>query len=204
MAAMVNEVVLLHGLGRTEASMTLMARRLGRAGFRVRCIGYPGTRGPIAASEAFIRRALGPGPADLVGHSLGGIIAARILREPQGARIGRVVQLGAPNLGSPLVERMGGLWPVRRLCGPAVNDLKALTAPRPTDRRIGAIAGTLGLPLMGLSGPNDGGVSVRSAWAGAGHRAAVPVFHTALPISSKATRLTARFLTYGSFDEGPL
>ena len=199
-------VVLLHGLGRTPASMWLLGRRLGRAGIKTLRVGYPSTKGGIAASEAHVRAELarlGTGPVDLVGHSLGGLLAVRILRDPQGLEIRKVVQLGTPNLGSPLVDRMGGMWPVRRLCGPAVSELRAHVGHLPRDPRIAAIAGTAGFPGVPLRRPHDGGVTVRSAWSGAGHRAAIPVLHSALPISPRAAKLTIRFLATGSFESAP-
>ena len=186
--------------------MWLIEQRLRRAGLRTCRIDYPSTKGGIAASEAHLRAVLTrleAKPLDLVGHSLGGLLAARILRDPQGLEIRRVVQLGTPNLGSPLVDRMGGLWPVRRMCGPAVGELKAHTGRQPADPRIGAIAGTAGFRGVPLPRPHDGGVTLRSAWSGAGHRAAVPALHTALPISSRAAKLTHQFLTTGRFESAP-
>ena len=183
--------------------MWLLERRLRREGIETTRIGYPSTKGGIAASEAHVRAslsALGERPLDLVGHSLGGLLAARLLRDPQSLKIHRIVQLGTPNLGSPLVDRMGSIWPVRRLCGPAVAELRAHTSRHPTDPHIAAIAGTAGFPGVPLPRPHDGGVTVRSAWSGAGHRAAIPVLHSALPISSRAAKLTHQFLTLGRFE----
>lgn len=195
--------MLLHGLGRTAASMLPLGWRLERAGFRVAREGYSSTRQGIAASVAEVRRALErlDGVLDIVGHSLGGLIAAAILRTPGGLGVGRIVQIGSPNLGSPLVDRVGGLWPVRQVCGPAMEELTARDGRLPPDPRIGAIAGTLGWPAPGLARPHDGSVTVRSAWSGAGHRAAVPALHTALPASSRVARLVAAFLQTGRFPE---
>lgn len=194
-------VILLHGLGRTPASMAPLAWRLRRAGRRVSSPGYPSTRDRVAASVEAVRRGLAQleGPLDLVGHSLGGLIAARLMREAKELDIHRVVQLGTPNLGSPLAERLGGRWPVRRMCGPALQDLRPRTDAPEVDHRIGAIAGTWGLPGVPLPHPHDGAVSVRSAWAGAGHRTAVPALHTLLPASLQASRRVIEFLETGRF-----
>lgn len=191
-------VGLIHGLGRNTGSMLPLAWRLGRLGLRTQRIGYPSTRGGLAASVAHVRRTLsGMGPVDLVGHSLGGLIAVQLLRAPKGLDIRRVVQIGSPNLGSPLVDRLGGLWPVRQFCGPMIADLNDVTRRYPAHPAIAAIAGTGGWPCIPVPRPHDGAVTVRSAWAGAAHRAAVPALHTLLPVSSRVAKLTAEFLTNG-------
>lgn len=199
-------IILIHGLGRGSGSMLPLGWYLRRAGFDTHRIDYPSTRAGIDASERRVREAicgLNVQRIDLVGHSLGGVLAARLLREPEGMDVGHVVQLGAPNLGSPLSSRLGSLWPVRQICGPAAIELNEQACRRPTDPRIAAIAGTGGFPGLPIPRPHDGAVSVRSAWSGAGHRSAVPVLHTALPISPRAARLTVYFLRHGRFPETP-
>lgn len=193
-------VILLHGLGRSTGSMRPLAWRLGRAGFATKCIGYPSTRGTVAENEAAVRASLaGTGQIDIVGHSLGGIIAARLLRDPQGLTIRRVVQLGSPNRGSPLADRLAPLWAARTLCGPTLTDLNAATGPLPRHPDIAAIAGTGGWPGIPLPRPHDGAVTALSAWTGAGHRTAVPVLHTLLPLSPAVAKRVAEFLTTGRF-----
>ena len=198
-------VVLIHGLGRSAASMWPLARRLRRAGFAVDRVGYPSTRLTIAGAVEHVRAALARIAAgrrlDLVGHSLGGLIAARLLRDPRGLGIRRVVQLGSPNRGSVMADRLGGLWVVRRVCGPAVEELRAHDLRTPPDQRIAAIAGTGGFWRGPLAHPHDGTVAVRSAWSGAAHRAHVPVLHALLPASSRVARLVAAFLRDGRFPE---
>ena len=199
------QAVLLHGLGRSPGSMWLFARRLRRAGFTVHQIGYPSTRQTMAEAEAFIRQrlaAIPPGPICLVGHSLGGVIAAEILRNPMGLTIERAVQLGAPNRGSPMIERLGRLWPVRRICGPVLDELNLQPAPSTASPRIAAIAGTASWPLVsaGFPRPNDGVVTLRSAWSGAGHRGRVHVLHSFLVVSPRAIAMTIAFLRTGRLE----
>jgi pimeloyl-ACP methyl ester carboxylesterase len=196
-------VVLIHGLGRTAASMWPLAVRLRRAGFDVTRVGYPSTRLRVAEAVTHLRATLArlarSRAMDLVGHSLGGLIAARLLRDPGGLSIRRVVQLGSPNLGSAVADRLGVVWPVSRFCGPAVEELRAHRRRPAADPRIAAIAGTGGFWKGPLAGPHDGTVALRSAWSGAGHRAAVPVLHSLLPASSRVAALVTAFLRDGRF-----
>ncbi|MEM0991056.1 MAG: alpha/beta fold hydrolase [Pseudomonadota bacterium] len=198
-------VVLLHGLGRTSASMWPLAWRLGQAGFSAESVGYPSTRQGIAQSRDAVRNLLSgrQAPCHVVGHSLGGLLAAELKRESD-LDIHRVVQLGSPNLGSPVAARLGPRWPFRGLCGPALAELGPRDQEPPTNDDIAAIAGNRGPALSpDLENPHDGAVSRRSAWAGAGHRAEVPALHTLLPLSKAVAQLTIAFLQTGQFPETP-
>ncbi|MEM9062380.1 MAG: alpha/beta fold hydrolase [Pseudomonadota bacterium] len=192
-------VVMLHGLGRTSASMKPLAMRLRRHGFDASTLDYPSTRYDLAGSLDLVRSdliaRLGQTEIALVGHSMGGIIARSLCVEDHGLNIRRVIQIGAPNLGSPLADRLGSLWPVRRACGPAVADIRPRAGPIQVDDRIAAIAGVGGFgEYGGLAGPHDGAVSARSAWAGAARRAHVAQIHTLLPLSLGVAHHTAHFL----------
>ena len=168
-----------------------MALWLRRSGFRCYRIGYPATELTVPEAIAHVREKLVAmdQPCHIVGHSLGGVIGATLLRDPQGLQIGRVVQLGSPNRGSPMAEELGARWPVNQICGPALEDLRQDPGRIEPHPDIGAIGGTLGPPGLPMSDPHDGAVTLRSAWCGAAHRIAVPVVHTTLPISFKAARL---------------
>lgn len=200
------DVVLLHGLGRSPASMLPLAWRLRRAGFRCLRPGYPSTRLPVAEAVDHVRAQIARlgGAFHIAGHSLGGLIGAMLLREGT-LPIARVVQLGAPNLGAPAADRLAGAWALRQICGPALGDLGRHDRTPDPHPCIGAIAGVLGPPLPGIdiADPHDGAVEQTSAWAGAGHHASVPALHTMLPLSAQAARLTAHFLKHGRFPEAP-
>jgi pimeloyl-ACP methyl ester carboxylesterase len=202
-------VVLIHALGRSRWSMWPMARRLRAAGWPVAVVGYPSRRLSIGASaelvaDRIVEAARGWDGVHLVGHSLGGIIARRLALTRPDLRIARVVQMGTPNLGTEVAVRLARWAPARRFLGPVLTEVAAFPAREQCVAAVGAIAGTghfgwLNAP-RGLDGPNDGLVTVRSAWGGAGARADVPVSHTFLPASARAARLVAAFLRDGSFD----
>ena len=92
------------------------------------------------------------------------------------------------------------------LFGPMLVQVAAFPARVARHEAVGAIAGTGHCgwlnALLGLDGPNDGLVTVRSVWGGAGARAAVPVSHSFLPFSTHVARLVAGFLRDGRFDIG--
>ena len=202
-------VVLIHALGRSRWSMWLLARRLRAAGWPVATVAYPSLRLPIEAAAERVAREVADvsrswDVVHLVGHSLGGIIARRLALTRPDLRIARVVQIGSPNLGTAFGKWLARAAPARWLLGPVLAQVAAFPARAERHATVGSIAGTLhcgwlNAPL-GLDGPNDGLVTVRSAWAGAGARAAVPVSHTFLPLSARTARLVAGFLRAGSFD----
>ena len=206
--APVEGVVLLHGLGRTRIGMLLLARRLERAGFRTRCVGYRSRRLRLAeaveqVTAAVVQQAGKWDIVHLVGHSLGGVIASAIQAARPDLPIGRVVTLGSPMRGSALAAFTGRILPLRAVFGPVLSELAEARGPRPRSENVGAIAGTTGNRIVGhevgLLGPHDGKVTLRSAWAGARHRAAVPVGHAMLPFSRKVAGLAVHFLKHGQF-----
>ena len=195
-------VVLLHGLALSPLFMLPMARRLAAQGWAVRRIGYDSRRQGFGESVAEVRRQLPSGPIHIVGHSLGGLIGAALLRDPQGADIRRVVQMGSPNLGSPHASRVQRIAPLRWFYGPVLEELEIHDETPDRDPRIGAIAGAVDLPVDVTDGPGDGTVSVVSALAAAGDHVTVPITHSLLPLSRRVAAHVHSFLTDGRFRKG--
>ncbi|HUF56840.1 MAG TPA: alpha/beta fold hydrolase [Thermohalobaculum sp.] len=200
-------VALIHGLARSTGSMWLLARRLERAGFATVRIGYPSRRLDFEAAvrrvaDEIRRRCAGWRLIHLVGHSLGGLIAARLSERPEGLQglpLGRVVQLGAPGRGAAIARWLSRLGPARAFLGPALGDIAAREGRRHRPRPgVGAVAGRL---PFGLRPPGDGLVSVRSAWDGAEARAAVRSIHGWLPLSPRTARLVVGYLRDGRLGE---
>ncbi|MBB4657782.1 esterase/lipase family protein [Parvularcula dongshanensis] len=210
--------ILIHGLGLSVqgASMRPLALRLRRAGYAVTCLDYPSSRMSLddavrhlapyvrSAGERWDR-------VHLVGHSLGGLLAVRLHEALPEEKQGRVVQIGSPNLGSPLATVALRLTPIRAALGPALGELQharprhALWDKRPG---VGAIAGRTGwgpaarLPASwreGLEGETDGKVTVASALAGADGRAVIPVGHAFLPASRRVADAVIAYLRDGAF-----
>jgi len=152
--------------------------------------------------------AQGPGPVDLVAHSLGGLLVLRATDRLPAERFGRIVLLGPPLRGSVAAKRLAGLgllgsW----LAGGSLDALVAgLPEPSAGGLEIGVIAGNnpvgMGRVLGGLDGPSDGTVRVEETQLeGASGELVLPVSHTGLLFSDRVARAAARFLLTGAFTD---
>ena len=168
-------VILLHGLWRSEHSMSRLEEALAGAGYRVLNIEYESTEKSV---EELAEEAV---PAGLAGcedtqsvhfvtHSMGGILVRQYLVDHDIERLGRVVMLGPPNQGSEVIDRYGD-WPgFKWFSGPAGMQLGTGegSLPRalgPAHFDLGVIAGYQTInPILSqsLPGPDDGKVSVNA------------------------------------------
>lgn len=166
-------------------------------------LGYPSRKGTIAELVAGLAPRLpAEGVLGFVGHSLGGVLAKHLMRGLPQVRHGRIVQLGSPNAGTALADRVQVLLP---FMGPAMAELTPSDVPDDSDLEIGAIAGTAawkayGL-LTGIDEENDGKVTVRSAWGSApkGRRIKLRVAHSTMMHNEAVMAATVRFLRTGRF-----
>ncbi|MBB6095386.1 pimeloyl-ACP methyl ester carboxylesterase [Povalibacter uvarum] len=171
-------VVVLHGLGRSAASMFFMAKGLERAGYDVCNIDYTSSAASIeelAANEVLpaIERCwtLRPERIHFVTHSLGGIVVRQLVADGSLPHIGRVVMLGPPNQGSELADTLVAWEIPETLHPPAARQLTTGgdSLPRrlgPPPFEVGVIAGDRSVnPLLSrlIPGPDDGKVSVTAA-----------------------------------------
>ena len=100
-------VILIHGYRVRGLTMGLLAWRLRRSGRAIRMPTFGSVRAPIedyvTALARVIRETLqetGAEEVDLVGHSMGGLVARAYLSRGE-VRVARLITLGAPHLGSP-------------------------------------------------------------------------------------------------------
>jgi len=191
------EVVLLHGLGRTWRSMRPVARALDRAGFVTYNIGYPSLRHRLPVLAAMVeeriaraRATAAAAPLHFVGHSLGGILI-RYLLAHRGLRAGRVVLLTPPNQGARAADFFQPYvsWLLRPLPDLSVGGGVPASLALPQGVEIGLIAGA-----------SDRTVSLHETRLdGAADTAVVPCGHSFIMMRRDAQDLTVRFLRTGRF-----
>ena len=206
-------VILLHGLVRSPASMTKLAKRLEREGYRVVNQGYKSRKFTVAELAApTINVALSQCPKQatvhFVTHSMGSILLRHYLKNTPLKRLGRVVMLGPPNHGSQVVDKMANVPGFGLINGKAGDELgtgaKELAAILgPADFDLGVIAGTKTInPILSamLPGPNDGKVTVASTkLEGMNAHLIMPVAHPFLMTNNKALNQVVWFLAHGRF-----
>lgn len=209
-------VLLLHGHGRTGASMALLALALRARGHPVLAPSYgfrrslPEILGGLAPRVAAFA-ARHSGPLHLLTHSLGGLVARALLTHERPASLGRVVMLAPPNRGSELADLLDRLGLAAPLLGPVAPHLCTHRAPAlerllggPADYALGIIAGSRALgpvpPGLLFDGPNDGKVSVAATHLdGEVDHIVLPVSHPQMCIDSRVRAQALHFLAHGRF-----
>ncbi len=168
-------VILVHGIGRTKASMKKVEDFLQRRGYQVLNFNYPSTKHSIGDLAA---RYLHPfvldnypqtgQPVHFVSHSMGGLLVRTYLHDHQLEQLGRVVMLAPPNQGSEVADWLKEHPVYQWALGPAgqelVTDEHGLPAQLgPVNFELGVIAGDRSInPInsIRLPGPDDGKVTV--------------------------------------------
>ncbi|MCZ7417095.1 MULTISPECIES: esterase/lipase family protein [unclassified Streptomyces] len=137
-------VLLLHGLVDNRSVFTLLRRSLRRHGrAEVVCVNYsPLTRDVRAAAETLgerieeLRARTGHRRVDVVGHSLGGLIARyHVQRQGGDARVRTLVTLGTPHAGTRAVPPVAAPPLIRQL-RPGSEVLAELAGPAPGCRTL--------------------------------------------------------------------
>jgi pimeloyl-ACP methyl ester carboxylesterase len=210
MNVMNETVVLLHGLGRTHASMVPLAIAAKLRGYRVINWRYRSNMRTIGENADAFAKKVAPRLASaervhFVTHSLGGIIVRRFLAMHSLPNLGRVVMLAPPNRGSEVADVLQD-WlkpvkPLRELGTGAASVPRAL--PR-ADFPVGVIAGSRShIPLFSRwmdDVPNDGVVSVEATkLAGMQDFLLLHRTHTFLPWAPDAIAQAFAFIEDGRF-----
>lgn len=207
-------VILVHGLGRTRASMALLGARLSEVGYRTVNLGYSSGQtieDLVGHLKEQVDECCGrASELHFVTHSMGGILVRMYVAEHSPEQLGRVVMLSPPSRGSELVDALADS-PLRRfLLGPAGSQLgtDSLSVPSrlgPADFDLGIITGSRTLnPLTSwlIPGPDDGKVGVDRARVEGAAFLVVPHTHTFIMNTRVVAEECEHFLRTGHFSRG--
>lgn len=205
---MSRRVVLLPGLWMPGAAMHWLAVRLQAAGFTPEVFGYRSVAdGPDLAVPRLVARLQASGAqggADIVAHSLGGLIALQALCEAPQLPVARVVCLGSPLTGSGAATGVLRWAPAATLLGRSAALLQHGVACWQGRAEVGVIAGRvphgLGALFAGFSGEHDGTVAVaETRLPGLTDHVVVDASHSGLLFSAAAAEQAIAFLRDGGF-----
>ncbi len=201
-----NRVLLVHGLWMRSFSMRWLATRLRGQGFQTELFGYYSL---LQDTDAVVARLAGvmaqnPG-ANVVAHSLGGLLSLRAAELAGIAGIGRIVCLGSPLAGSQAAANIVARIPAG---ASLVGHNRALLAAGidhvPAGLQVGAVAGCVPRGLGGVVAhfacEHDGTVAIAETRVpGLADHAVVRASHSGLLFSDAAARRSTEFLRHGRF-----
>lgn len=209
-----NTVICIHGIWGQGLEMTLIKRRLEKEyGFKVLLFNYPSVRGTLDENAEKLSKFIADRQLEstnLLGHSLGGIIALRMLANHPDTPPGRVVCIGSPLTGSRAVKFLTTQNWAEPFIGnslPAgtVHDVANKWASHVCEERdVGVIAGTspygFGRLVTTFDGANDGSVAVSETQLdGAKDHICLDVSHKSMLISTEVVDQAAAFFKRGEF-----
>lgn len=207
-------VLLLHAAIVGAWSLNVLAKRLAAQNFTVINLPYPNRRmtifecaDHIAPTWKKLAAEANDAPIHIVGHSMGGLVARRLLALYQPKNFGRLLTLGTPHLGSPMADKLHTCSLYQWAFGPVGNELVTgrpidWPAPWPPPYEIGLLAGNIpiGPGSLTLKGKSDGTVLAESSQpAGGTDYCTVSATHTTLPCVRATADRGGRFLREGTF-----
>lgn len=202
-------VIVIHGLWVPGLVMGLLTSRIAQDGFAARTYAYPTLRLTLSENAARLARycaSLAAPRVHIVGHSMGGLVALKMLEMNRQIRCGRLVLAGTPYTGSFAGQRLMRFPGGRALLGRSIAEW--LDSPRPLPDGgvdIGIIAGTRGYGLgrliaPDLPQPHDGVVALaETEIPGVSRRITLNVGHTEMLVSREVARQCCAFLRSGQF-----
>ena len=207
-------VVYVHGMWMPGEEMLFVKHHLeihhGLTGYLFR---YPSVRGSLDENTELLAdfvADLHSKTIHLVGHSLGGVLALRMLSLNPETKPGRVVCLGSPLSGSRAAEILHQTSWGSTILGATIGDGVVRGAANEwagdvlRDREVGSIAGTtsvgLGRLVAKFKEENDGTVAVaETRLPGLKDHICMPHSHSTLVVSKDSADQVAAFLQDGEF-----
>jgi pimeloyl-ACP methyl ester carboxylesterase len=201
-------VILVHGLWLNGLDMSLLRRRLEKAGFLTHQFFYQSRQAAPAenalALQAFLQK-VDAQTVHYVCHSLGGLIIRHLFHNYPDREPGRIVCLGTPHQASRAANTLYRIAPGRWLLGRCIEQgLLGDIPPWKSTHDLGVIAGNLrlgmGLLIPGIPKPSDGTVAVQeTVLEGMTDHIVLPVSHFGMLLSSRVAGQTVNFLKDGRF-----
>jgi pimeloyl-ACP methyl ester carboxylesterase len=190
--------------------MHWLSLQLRAAGFDPEILSYRSVAdGPDLAIARLSARLKAEGEADIVAHSLGGLVALQALCESPALPVARVVCLGSPLNGSGAAAGMMRWTPSASLLGRSARLLHDGLQPGGRrcwegKARVGVVAGCvphgLGALFAGFDGDHDGTVAVaETRLDGIADHVVVEASHSGLLFSGEAAGQAIHFLREGCF-----
>ena len=204
-AASIPRVILLHGLWMAGVTMQPLARRLRAQGFEPEVLGYHSiAENPRMAIDSLLANLREGGPAHVVGHSMGGLVALHALRAEPEAPVGRVLCLGSPLCGSGAAEKLSGFRLSNLYFGRSRRILVEGCTTWPQGIEVGMIAGSsphgLGRFFGRFEGEHDGTVAVEETRSPQlSDHLVVRASHMGMLLSRDVAAQAVRFLRDGCF-----
>jgi pimeloyl-ACP methyl ester carboxylesterase len=190
------------------ASMHWLSLQLRDAGFAPRIFSYHSVAdGPDLAVPRLAALLQAEGEADIVAHSLGGLIALKALCDSPDLPVARVVCLGSPLAGSGAAAGMLRWSPTAPLLGRRAALLQEGVGCWRGRAQVGVVAGCvphgLGSLFAGFDGDHDGTVAViETQLEGLTDHVVVDASHSGLLFSAEAAAQAIAFLREGRFAKG--
>ena len=194
-------VILLHGLAAHRLVMVRLSKFLNDHGYETSNWGYRSIRGSIESHARAFQKQLDElvcngrhEAVHIVAHSMGGIIARRVLGLSRPENLGRLVMLGPPNRGSHVARKLsrplGGICPALRELSDS-HDSYVNQLGEPGDIEYGIIAAAadrvVKLPSTFLDGQSD--------------HIILPGHHGLLPWRRDTAMQVIHFLRTGKFNQ---
>ncbi|MCH2174619.1 MAG: alpha/beta fold hydrolase [Lentisphaeria bacterium] len=211
------QVVLVHGFLSLGAAMKPMGRSLRNAGYEVYTVSYPTHSLTPREVVEYVSNQINAlpikddEPVHFVAHSMGGIILRKYLEDTPHNNLGKVVMVGTPNRGIPLLSELDDYSFYHLLLGPTAINLGIDSEDFPNQLSspyypLGVIAGTKSrIPFSNslLGETNDGVVPVsRVRFLGMTDYMEVPVTHQQQRKHPLVIKEVKYFLEKGYFTAG--